>query len=875
MRGRSVVVDYGRYESSCGYCKSGAGTRISHGLWAQSITVDDYQDLLDRGWRRSGCFLYKPEMETTCCPSFTIRLKASDFVPSKEQNRVYRRMQRFLDGTLDVKKPVQPIEDSTTGSCVHPVSSSAADESLSHKNKQEKKTEEFMQHLSNQIDSAVHACIEGGEFPSGTQLPKALVKKVSHSKKKLLDEEDLVYTSNIAFQTAATLKCAQSAGKDVQQSEFIAQKVVNSLNQLAKFSGLSIGARKGHINFYSSGKDEYLDGDTQIATLPEESATGSGSKSSSSISKCSINSQGTKKLEIRLKRSSFDLEEYALYKRYQIKVHNDTPDHVTESSYRRFLVETPLIFVQPSNDGLVPPYGTLDVKKPVRPIEDPATGSCIRQVSSSAADESLSHKNEGEKNTEEFMQHLSNQIDSAVHACIEGGEFPSGIQLPKALVKKVSHSKKKPLVKEDLVYTSNIAFQIAATLNRAQSAGKDVQQSQCIAEKVVNSLNQLAKFSGLSVRACNGHINFYSSGKDEYLDGDIQIVNLPEESATGSGSKSSSSISKCFISSQGTKKLEICLKRSSFDREEYELYKKYQIKVHNDTPAHVTESSYRRFLVDTPLLSVQPSNDGLVPPCGFGSFHQQYLIDGQLVAVGVIDILPRCLSSKYLIWDPDYAFLSLGKYSAIQEIGWVKENQVSCPSLQYYYLGYYIHSCSKMRYKAAYRPSELLCPLRYEWVPFDVARPLLDKKKYAVLSDYASLQNGEFSNSGVAESALELQQDEIDQEDRNDVRMDDDEEMLEPGFESSGIEGGDMTKILIGLRGSQVRYKVRKYKKNVTIGKGKVHFFVSSVSLSKIGTAEIQQAVSPSKRIYLEAQLQRYQKVVGVELSERMVYSLG
>jgi len=52
-------------------------------------------DLLDRGWRRSGSFLYKPEMERTCCPSYTIRLKASDYVPSKEQLRVSRRMQRY------------------------------------------------------------------------------------------------------------------------------------------------------------------------------------------------------------------------------------------------------------------------------------------------------------------------------------------------------------------------------------------------------------------------------------------------------------------------------------------------------------------------------------------------------------------------------------------------------------------------------------------------------------------------------------------------------------------------------------------------------------------------------------------------------------
>jgi arginyl-tRNA--protein-N-Asp/Glu arginylyltransferase len=53
--------------------------------------------LLDRGWRRSGCFLYKPEMERTCCPSYTIRLKANDFNCSKEQGRVLKKMQRYYN----------------------------------------------------------------------------------------------------------------------------------------------------------------------------------------------------------------------------------------------------------------------------------------------------------------------------------------------------------------------------------------------------------------------------------------------------------------------------------------------------------------------------------------------------------------------------------------------------------------------------------------------------------------------------------------------------------------------------------------------------------------------------------------------------------
>jgi hypothetical protein len=30
-----------------------------------------------------------------------------------------------------------------------------------------------------------------------------------------------------------------------------------------------------------------------------------------------------------------------------------------------------------------------------------------------------------------------------------------------------------------------------------------------------------------------------------------------------------------------------------------------------------------------------------MPSCGYGSFHQQYWLDGKLVAVGVVDVLPR------------------------------------------------------------------------------------------------------------------------------------------------------------------------------------------------------------------------------------------
>jgi arginyl-tRNA--protein-N-Asp/Glu arginylyltransferase len=38
-----------------------------------------------------------------------------------------------------------------------------------------------------------------------------------------------------------------------------------------------------------------------------------------------------------------------------------------------------------------------------------------------------------------------------------------------------------------------------------------------------------------------------------------------------------------------------------------------------------------------------------------------WMVDDKLVAFSVIDILPGCVSSVYFVWDPDYAWASLGK----------------------------------------------------------------------------------------------------------------------------------------------------------------------------------------------------------------------
>ncbi|XP_076020610.1 arginyl-tRNA--protein transferase 1 isoform X1 [Genypterus blacodes] len=167
--------------------------------------------------------------------------------------------------------------------------------------------------------------------------------------------------------------------------------------------------------------------------------------------------------------------------------------------------------------------------------------------------------------------------------------------------------------------------------------------------------------------------------------------------------------------------------KASFDAS-YQVYKLYQMAIHKDPPEKPSESQFRRFLCDSPL-EAEHSPDG--PEAGYGSFHHQYWLDGRIIAVGVIDILPTCVSSVYLYYHPDFASLSLGSYSALREIAFTRQLQKQSPKLSYYYLGFYIDSCPKMRYKRKYRPADLLCPETYVWVPVEQCLPQLEKTRYA------------------------------------------------------------------------------------------------------------------------------------------------
>jgi arginine-tRNA-protein transferase len=339
----------------------------------------------------------------------------------------------------------------------------------------------------------------------------------------------------------------------------------------------------------------------------------------------------------------------------------------------------------------------------------------------------MDHKELGEMDYTSKL--LTTAIYHALKDCVSFGEYPDDMEFP--IIKVAQNHRLTSKNGNDVTYTCNVAFRCAAEILKHKNNTRIIPKypvhiedahkklAELLADSMASKLQKFESISHIKVEASNGHINFKVTRNDDA--GSSAINGLRHIRRSNPVSNTSISTAtyvsrQCNGEVHTKRKLEIRTKRSSFDVEEFALYRRYQTIIHHESEDDVTEGAYRRFLVDTPLTFLMPSEYGSAF-YGFGSFHQQYLIDEQLVAVGVIDILPSCVSSNYFFWDPDLAFLSLGKYSALREIQLVHDLKLSCPSLEYYYLGHYIHSCPKMHYKVAFRPSELLCPVRMQYVP--------------------------------------------------------------------------------------------------------------------------------------------------------------
>ena len=78
---------------------------------------------------------------------------------------------------------------------------------------------------------------------------------------------------------------------------------------------------------------------------------------------------------------------------------------------------------------------------------------------------------------------------------------------------------------------------------------------------------------------------------------------------------------------------------------------------------------------------------------------------GELVAIGLTDVLGDGLSMVYSFFEPDEAARSLGTYMVIDHIA-----RAQSMGLSYVYLGYWVRGSRKMDYKSRFLPQERLMP---------------------------------------------------------------------------------------------------------------------------------------------------------------------
>lgn len=139
------------------------------------------------------------------------------------------------------------------------------------------------------------------------------------------------------------------------------------------------------------------------------------------------------------------------------------------------------------------------------------------------------------------------------------------------------------------------------------------------------------------------------------------------------------------------------MERPDFSEQKYELYLR-----HKERFQKKQSDIERGGEDDSSAYSKEAFKASFYAPNPYG-WECAYFVDGRLAGVGFVDLASRLLSSIYFFFDPDYEHLSLGSLSVLREVELARSR-----GIPYYYLGYTIQDNPSMRYKMAFRPSEVL-----------------------------------------------------------------------------------------------------------------------------------------------------------------------
>jgi arginine-tRNA-protein transferase len=87
----------------------------------------------------------------------------------------------------------------------------------------------------------------------------------------------------------------------------------------------------------------------------------------------------------------------------------------------------------------------------------------------------------------------------------------------------------------------------------------------------------------------------------------------------------------------------------SVSQAKFELFRKYQTAIHKEDVSHWKPKDFQRFLCTGLKRTPNPLTDKNASEKKLGSWHQCYRLDGELIAVAVLDVLPSGVSSVYVL----------------------------------------------------------------------------------------------------------------------------------------------------------------------------------------------------------------------------------
>lgn len=137
--------------------------------------------------------------------------------------------------------------------------------------------------------------------------------------------------------------------------------------------------------------------------------------------------------------------------------------------------------------------------------------------------------------------------------------------------------------------------------------------------------------------------------------------------------------------------LTVILRPASMTREHLDLYERYHDDMHE-------RRGWRERQVDSDEYWSTFVSGG-------ESYAREMLyLDGErLLGVALVDVLPNALSAVYCYYDPDERQRGIGVLSVLAQVELARRREI--PHL---YLGYWIRGNQSMKYKARYRPHEIL-----------------------------------------------------------------------------------------------------------------------------------------------------------------------